>query len=119
MVSVYSMSSQDLRKAHKQSISARTELTERIKEGSISIEYRVVHLVKNNLLLTLKLQLHFSMRSLSCGGTFNWMSTNCIPPPCKSMELLKKIRLSEAEGISGRGRRLILFRAEIEPEIDS
>ena len=51
-------------------------------------KYRVVHLVEHNLLLTLKYELQFSIRSLYCRGTFNWMSTNCVPrpdgPPCTS-----------------------------------
>ena len=48
--------------------------------------YRVVHLGKDNLLLTLKLELCFSIKNLYCGRAFNCMSTNCIPrphrPPC-------------------------------------
>ena len=48
--------------------------------------YRVVHLVGDHILMTLKYELHFTIRSLYCSGTFNLMSTNCVPqpkgPPC-------------------------------------
>ena len=48
--------------------------------------YRVVHLVEDNILLTLQQELHIIIRSSYCGRNFNVMSTNSIPrpggPPC-------------------------------------
>ena len=55
---------------------------------SAAILYRVIHLVEDNLLLTLLWELRFSSH---CGGTFNLMSTICIPrtdgPPSRFAEL--------------------------------
>ena len=47
----------------------------------LGFQYRVVHLVEGNLLLALKCELRFSIRSLYCSGTFNLTSTNCILRP--------------------------------------
>ena len=56
--------------------------------------YRVSHLVADSLLLTLKYELDFSIRSLYCGGTFNLMSTNSVPqpdgPPCNVHSFVKQ-----------------------------
>ena len=49
----------------------------------------MVHLVEDSILWIFQQALRFSIRSLYCGGTFNLMSTNCIPlpngPPCSKV----------------------------------
>ena len=51
------------------------------KFQAVVLDYRVLHLVEDNLLLTLKYELGFSIRSLYCGRIFNLMSTNNVPRP--------------------------------------
>ena len=56
--------------------------------------YRVAHLVADKLLLTMKLELRSSIRSLYCSGTFNLMSRKARPPCTEQQNNKKHVEIS-------------------------